>query len=255
VIAKHQKDIDGLRAAGRLLSEVLREVASMAGEGVSSALLNQHAEERIKAAGAVPSFLNYTPPTAPYPYPAALCVSINDEVVHGIPSEEKIFKKGDIVSLDLGLSLAGYFVDSALTVAIGGNDEKGEKLLACTREALAAAVAAASAGNHMGDIGAAVETVVKKYNLAVVKDLGGHAVGKSVHEKPFIANYGKPGHGEALVEGMVLALEPIVSEGKGAIDVAEDGWAYGTRDHSRTAHFEQTILIAKDGAEVFTPFL
>jgi methionyl aminopeptidase len=254
MVAKTQIDIDNLRKAGQILSSVLREVAAIVTPGVSTAQLDLKAEEIIRKASAIPAFLNYQPAGAKYPFPAALCVSVNDEVVHGIPSQERVLQEGDIVSLDCGLSYNGYFVDAARTLFVGRGDEKGQRLLDGTREALSAAVSAALAGRHTGDIGAAVEAVAKQFSLAVVRDLGGHAVGRSVHEKPFIANFGAKGEGDKLVDGLVVALEPIFSEGRGTIDLAEDEWTYVTRDHSRAAHFEQTILVSKNGAEILTPF-
>lgn len=254
MIAKTQKEIVQLRHAGDILSEVLRDVAATVAPGVSTAALDLKAEELIRAHGAVPAFLNYKPSGAKRPFPAALCTSVNDEVVHGIPRESCVLKGGDIISLDLGLSFEGYFVDHCRTLFVGTGDAQGQKLLDGTREALAAAVGAAKVGGHIGDIGAAVEAVAKRYGLSVVEDLGGHAVGHSVHEKPFVANYGTVGEGGTIVDGMVLALEPIFTEGKGAIDLAGDGWTYVTRDHSRAAHFEQTILVTKTGTEILTPF-
>ena len=252
MIATTQSDIDTLRQAGSILAQVLRDTALLVKPGTTTAALDLAAEESIRAQGAVPAFLNYKPQGATYPYPAVLCVSINDEVVHGIPSEERILAEGDVVALDLGLSYKGLFVDHAVTVCVGEGDDAAQKLLAGTKEALSVAISAVKAGGHVGDIGAAVEGVARKYNLAIVTDLGGHAVGKSVHEKPFIANAGTAGTGEKLVEGMVLAIEPILTEGRGAITLAEDEWTYRTRDHSRAAHFEHTILITKDGAEILT---
>ncbi len=255
MIAKTQEDIVALRESGRILSAVVAQLAAMVAPGVTTAKLDLKAEELIRAAGAVPAFLNYKPSGARYPYPAALCISVNDEVVHGIPKEESVLKEGDIVSLDLGLSYKGYFTDHCKTVFVGKGDAQGQKLLDGTREALSAAIAAATVGGHVGDIGAAVAAVAKRYGLSVVEELGGHALGKSVHERPFIANYGNPGEGEKLSEGLVLALEPILAEGKGRIDLADDEWTYVTRDHSLAAHFEQTIILTKKGPEIVTPFL
>ncbi len=257
MIAKTNIEIENLRQAGKILSRVLAATKPMVKEGTTTAELDVFTEKMIRDEGGVPAFLNYKPSGAKYPYPAVLCVSVNDEVVHGIPSEEHFLKDGDMVTLDLGLSYNGYFVDSAITVLVGTgtDDPKGQKLMDATREALAAAVAAAKMGGRIGDIGAAVEAVARRYQLAVIEELGGHAVGKSVHEKPFIANVGKVGEGEKIVEGHVLALEPILCEGKGKISLLEDQWTYVTRDGSRAAHFEQTILITKNGPEILTPFL
>lgn len=156
------------------------------------------------------------------------------------------------MTLDLGLSYNGYFVDSAVTVCVGEETPEAHKLIKATEEACMAAIKAAQVGGHIGDIGAAVEVVAKKYNLAIVEDLGGHAVGKSVHEKPFIANEGERGTGPKLLEGMVLAIEPMLAEGKGAITLAEDEWTYVMRDGSRAAHSEHTVLLTKNGPEILT---
>ncbi len=255
MIVKTEHEITELRHAGKILSYVLKEVSLLLNTGVTTAELDLLAERIIREEGAIPAFLNYRPSGAKFPFPAALCVSINDEVVHGIPSEEKVLQKGDVVSIDLGLSYNGYFVDSARTFFVGEGDEIGQKLMDGTRESLAAAIKATRVGGRVGDIGAAVEEVAHKYGFAVVAELGGHAVGKAVHERPFISNVGIKGEGEKIVEGMVLALEPIFAEGNGAVSLLGDHWTYATRDGSRAAHFEQTILVTKKGVEILTPFV
>lgn len=268
MIAKTEEELKNLRAAGKILAGVLHDLALRAKDGVSTAELDLFAEHVIRARGAVPAFLGYKPEGAATPYPAALCVSINDEVVHGIPSAARLLRKGDVVALDLGLSYNGYFVDAARTLRVGYEDKgeiigekslmasdpdaKGRALIAATKEALAAAIAVTRPGGHIGDIGAAVGRVAKKYKFSVVEDLGGHAVGRAVHEKPFIANEGKEGEGEEIVEGLVLAIEPMFAEGKGAIVLGADQWTYKMKDHSRAAHVEDTVLVTKIGAEVLT---
>lgn len=252
MIIETEEDKKQLRAAGNILSGVLKDLEALCKEGTTTAELDLAAEHAIKAQGAVAVFLGYRPEGAPSAYPAALCVSLNDEVVHGIPSSKRILRNGDIVSLDLGLSYNGYFVDSARTLTVGAGDANARKLLAATREALDAAVGAARAGAHTGDIGAAVERVARKYRLGVVKDLGGHAVGRAVHEKPFIGNEGVEGEGDLITAGMVLAIEPMLSEGKGDIITAADGWTCKMRDRSRAAHFEQTIIVTDGAPEILT---
>lgn len=252
MIAKTKEDKENLRAAGKILADVLREVARLAVPGTSTAFLDLVAEEMMRARGTVPAFLHYKPEGAAYPYPAALCVSINDEVVHGIPSENTILREGDIACLDLGLSYNGYFVDHAVTVAVGKIDRSSLELMNATREALDAAIAVARVGGHTGDLGAAVEKIANERGFAVVKDLGGHGVGRAVHERPFIENVGTEREGEEIPEGAVLALEPMFSLGKGDITLDPDGYTYRMRDGSRAAHFEHTILITKDGAEILT---
>ena len=252
MIARTEEQKKGLRTAGMLLAEVLRGTALRIAPGVSAAELNAFAEKEIRVRGAHPVFLNYETDGSPYPYPAAICVSRNDEVVHGIPTKEKILNDGDIVSLDCGLSYEGFVADAAITVAVGKGNAEEERLVEGTKEALSAGIGAAKAGGHVGDIGEAIAAVAKKYDLAVVRDLGGHATGEELHEAPYIANFGVGGHGEKLQLGHVLALEPIFTLGRGAIMLSKDGWTYTTSDHSRAAHFEDTILIGENGAEILT---
>ena len=239
--------------AGHRLAVVLAVLKKKVAPGVTSEELDDLAEHLIREGGDTPSLIGYTPDGAARPYPATLCVSVNDEVVHGIPNESpKTLKEGDIVGLDLVLTHQGVVVDAATTVPVGRVDAASEKLLRATEEALAAGIAAAQPGGHMGDIGHAIQKVIERAGLSVVKDLGGHGVGGDVHEEPFVPNYGRPGTGAKLSLGMVLALEPIATLGKGAITLAPDGYTCRTRDGSRSAHFEHTILIEKDGALVIT---
>jgi len=187
------------------------------------------------------------------PYPATLCISVNDEVVHGIPNEvPKTLKEGDIVSLDLGLIHEGFVSDSAVTVGVGVVDAKAQKLMDTTQAALEAAIFAAVAGGRVGDISYATEQAFKGSPFSVVKILGGHGVGASVHEEPWIANAGHAGTGPLLKKGMVLALEPIANEGKGGVTIASDGYTYRTKDGSRSAHFEHTIIVEDGEALVVT---
>jgi methionyl aminopeptidase len=252
MIAKTQEEIQNLRTAGKILAQALREVSRLVKPSVSTAALDLAAEKYIRDNGCVPAFLNYSQEGSAYPFPAALCVSIDDEVVHGIPREDRIIKKGELVMLDLGLSYKGYFSDAAITVVAGQGDEKGKKLIEATQEAIAAAIKVAKPGATTGDLGAAIETVGKKYGLGIVEELGGHSLGKVPHEKPFVPNAARAGTGEKLVEGLVLAIEPIFTEGRGDIVLADDEWTYLTADHSRSAETEHTVLITKNGAEVLT---
>ena len=252
MIATTPEEIKALRAGGKILAGVLADVAALCKEGISTAELDLACAHAIRARGASPAFLNYQPDGASYPFPASLCVALNDEVVHGIPNEKTILRKGDLLTIDAGLSYQGYFVDAARTLCIGACDESAHKLIAATKEALQGAIAAARVGAHIGDIGAVVAGIANKYNFGVVKDLGGHGVGSSVHEKPFIANEGRRGEGERIVAGMVLAIEPMLAEGKGNIVLDEDEWTYRMRDGKRAAHFEDTVLITDTGAEVLT---
>lgn len=239
--------------AGKRLAFVLAALRAAALPGVTTEELDDLAEQLIVSGGDEQCFLGYTPEGAGRPYPATLCVSINDEVVHGIPNESvKILKEGDIVGLDLGLRHEGIVVDAAITVAVGQVSDEVQKLLYATENALAAGIEAAKPGNHVGDIGAAIQREIEGAGFKVIKELGGHGVGDLVHEEPFIPNYGKPGEGELLEEGMVLALEPISAAGKAAVTLAPDGYTYRTKDGSKSAHFEHTILIEKGGALVVT---
>lgn len=252
MIAKTHDDIAGLRAAGKLLAEALRRTAALVKPGVATAALDLAAEKFIRDGGAVPAFLNYQPEGSAYPFPAALCVSINDEVVHGIPSEERLVEEGDIVMLDLGLSLNGYFADAAVSVIAGTAGEEDRRLIDATEEALKAALRHVKPGNRIGDIGAAIEAVAKARGLGVVDDLGGHSLGRVPHEPPFVPNTGRAGTGPVLEEGLVLAIEPIFTLGGGDIELLDDEWTYVTADGSRSAETEHTVLVTRDGAEILT---
>ena len=238
---------------GARLAKILAAVAAKVAPGVTSEELDDLAERLIREGGDEPCFLGYTPEGADRPYPAALCVSINDEVVHGIPNESvKALKEGDIVGLDLGLAHGGIIVDAAVTVPVGAVDEKAKKLLAATKRALDAGIKEARPGKHTGDISHAIQKEIESAGFTVVKELGGHGVGERVHEEPFIPNYGRPGTGAPLQEGMVLALEPISAEGKASVILSSDGYTFRTKDGGKSAHFEHTILIEKDRARIIT---
>lgn len=239
--------------AGSRLAAVLCALRAKVAPGVTSEELDDLAEQLIRDGGDEPIFLGYTPEGAGRPYPATLCVSINDEVVHGIPNESlRALKEGDIVGLDLGLRHEGIVVDAAITVPVGKVSDESEKLIRATEEALAAGIAAARVGGHVGDISHAIQKEIEKAGFTVVKELGGHGVGERVHEDPFIPNFGRPGEGELLEEGMVLALEPISSAGKAAVALAPDGYTFRTKDGSRSAHVEHTILLEASGARIIT---
>ncbi|MEK7081471.1 MAG: type I methionyl aminopeptidase [Patescibacteria group bacterium] len=247
-----EKEIQILRKGGQRLSSVLRKVAKEIKPGISTKELDNLAEKLIREGGDEPAFLNYTPDGAKFPYPATLCVSINNEVVHGIPSDKRILKDGDIVGLDLGLKHAGFFTDMAMTVPVGGIDKEAKKLIEITEKSLIKGIAAAKSGGFVGDIGEAIENFVKPHGYGIVKILGGHGVGKKVHEDPYIPNYGKSGTGPKLVPGMVLALEPMLNEGRDKVFLDNDGYTFKTRDGKRSAHFEHTILITESKAEILT---
>lgn len=250
---KNDTERANLIEAGKRLSAVLAMLRSKVAPGVTTEELDDAAEQMIRDGGDEPCFLGYTPEGAQRPYPATLCVSINDEVVHGIPNESvKILKEGDIVGLDLGLTHNGIIVDAAITVPVGQASEETKRLLEATEQSLAAGIAQAIPGNHMGDISYAIQKEIERAGFKVVKELGGHGVGDMVHEEPFIPNFGRPGEGPILEEGMVLALEPISTAGKATVILTPDGYTYRTKDGSLSAHFEHTILIEKNGPLVVT---
>ncbi len=252
IIIKTKEEIEILREGGRRLGEVLRKTAEKVAPGISAKELNDFAESLIRQAGDEPAFLNYKPEGAPYPYPASLCVSINNEVVHGIPSAEKILKEGDIVSLDLGLKHKGLFTDSAITVPVAKITRNAQKLLNDTKEALMVGIAEARAGQRVGDISHAIEEFINKKKYGIVRELSGHGVGRAIHEDPYIPNFGRKSTGEMLKEGMVVALEPMVNLGGDDVVFDSDGYTVRTADASISAHFEHTILITQGDPEILT---
>ncbi len=255
IIIKTKEEIEILREGGKRLATILYKVKEMVKPGVSTKDLDLYAEKLIRGIGDVPAFLNYRPAGANTPFPASLCVSVNEEVVHGIPSEEKILKEGDIVSIDLGLKHRGLFTDMAITVGVGAVSPASQKLMDVTEKALQVGIDAAMGGNTVGDIGHAVESFVrgqKGLTYGIVEVLSGHGVGKAIHEDPYIPNFGKAGKGAKLVPGMVVALEPMLNNGTKNVTLDEDGYTFRTADGKKSAHFEKTILITEGEAEVFT---
>ena len=253
MIVKGERESATLIEAGKRLAHVLAAVKALVAPGVSTETLDELAERLIREGGDLPAFLGYRPEGARRAYPATLCVSINDEIVHGIPNESpKTLHEGDIVSLDLGLEHEGVIVDAAVTVPVGRADKSSLELILATERALVAGIKAAKPGARLGDVSAAIQKEIEGAGFTVVKELGGHGVGGAVHEEPWIANFGRKGAGPELVEGQVLALEPIAAIGKGAIKVRPDGFTYATRDGSRSAQSEHTILLEKDGARIVT---
>jgi methionyl aminopeptidase len=245
----------GVIEAGRRLGEVLEKVAEAVRPGISTEELDALSEKLIRDGGDVPAFKGYRPEGARRPFPATCCISVNDEVVHGLPSA-RVLKEGDIVSLDLGLTHDGYIMDSALTVPVGKVSKEATELMRATQASLEAAINATRANNsgpaRIGDISHATELAFKGTPFSIVKALGGHGVGREVHEEPFIANFGHPGTGPEVVQGMVLALEPIATTGKAAVFIAPDGFTYRTKDGSLAAHFEHTILVDEHETIVLT---
>jgi len=253
ITIKTKKEIDTLREGGKRLFEILRILSEAVKPGVSSFELSELTEKLIKEGGDTSSFFGYTPHGAKRPYPASLCFSVNDEVVHGIPNEEeKFLKEGDIVSLDCSIVHKGLITDSAVTVPVGKIDDGAKKLLKITREALQAGITMARAGNTVGDIGFAIESYVAPYRYGIVRELAGHGVGYEIHEEPYVPNFGTKGEGATLKEGMVIAIEPMLNEGKASIKLDSDGYTYRTRDGKRSAHFEHTVAVTSKGAEILT---
>jgi len=253
VTIKTKEEIAKLKEGGKVLHDLLHFLAGEVREGVSTKYLESLARKEIEEVGAKPAFLKYTPHGADRPFPAALCVSVNDVVVHGIPNENPIIiKNGDIVTIDTGLCYKGMYTDSAITIPCGEIDEKAKLLLKATKEALNMAIKVVRDGATTGSIGAAIEKVAKKYKFFPAEDLGGHGVGYSQHEDPFIPNFKMRGDGVVLKEGMVLAIEPMLNEGTSKVDFLSDGYTVVTHDGSRSAHFEHTIVVTKNGAEILT---
>lgn len=255
ITIKTPKEIEILREGGKRLARILHTVSLEVKPGVTTDFLNNKAEELIRAGGDTSAFLNYKPKGARRPYPASLCVSINDEVVHGIPNEKpRVIAVGDVVSLDLGLIHNKLITDHAVTVIAGKTNEKAEKLLKITREALYVGIDSAKAGARTGDIGFAIESFVKPYKFGIMEELAGHGVGYAVHEDPFVPNYGNKGEGALLQSGMVIAIEPMLTLGSPAVFIAKDGYTFKTKDKSLAAHFEHTVVITEKGAEILTQF-
>src|SRR3989344_2354761 len=248
ILLKSAQEIEILREGGKRHAQILKDLAAQVKPGISTLILEEEALRMIKELGDQPAFLGYKPAGAKRPYPAALCISINDEIVHGIPNEaERIIKEGDIVSLDLGLKHGGLITDSAITVPCGVIDDESRRLLEVAELALQRGLDAAMPGMTIGDIGFLISSAVRGSGFSLAKDLAGHGVGYSVHEEPFVPNFGSQGKGEKLVVGMVLAIEPMVNAGKPGIKLSYDGYTIRTADGSRSAHFEHTVAITEEG--------
>ena len=247
---KTKDDIERLRKSGALLAGVLEEIKQNALPGVSLADLDRIAEEYIKKAGAKPAFLGYVPEGAQEPYPASLCASLNDVVVHGIPSAYTL-REGDVLSIDLGVDLEGFITDAAITIGVGKIAREHQELITTAERALEAAITVCVPGNHLGDIGFAIENKVRTAGFSVVQGLTGHGVGFKLHEDPVVYNYGTQKTGLELQPGLVLALEPMISAGSGLIEEMKDG-SFKTKDESVTAHVEHTVAVTNEGPVVLT---
>jgi methionyl aminopeptidase len=242
ITIKSPREVETMAAAGRIVAEALAVVAREVRPGVSTEALDRIAEQFIRShPGARPSFKGL------YDFPATLCTSINQEVVHGIPSSKRILKEGDLLSVDVGVWLEGLHADSAATFPVAPVSPEAQKLLRVTQEALVAGMAQARAGNHVGDIGHAVQQVAEGAGYSVVRELVGHGIGASFHEEPQVPNYGKPRRGPRLVAGMTIAIEPMINVGGAEIRTLEDKWTVVTEDGSLSAHFEHTVAIQENG--------
>ena len=245
VSIKSEHEIELMRHAGHLLEQVHDELASHIKPGISTKELDRIGEDMIRSMGCIPNFKNYQG------FPASFCISLNDEVVHGFPSNRKL-KKGDIITIDIGACYKGYHGDSAWTYKVGEITPEEEALLKNTEESLFIGLAQIKPGNRIGDIGNAIEQFAKKNHLGVVKELCGHGVGTTVHESPDVPNYGKAGTGPLLREGMVIAVEPMLTLGSPSIYIEDNDWTVVTQDHSPSAHYEHTVVVTKDGYEILT---
>lgn len=245
IIRKTPREIALLKEAGRIVALVHQELKKSIVSGITTKEIDKLSEKIIRQFGATPSFKGYQG------FPGAVCVSINDMVIHGIPGHQKL-KNGDIVSVDVGACYQGYHGDSAWTYAVGEVSDEAKRLMKVTEEALYEGLKQAKPGNHVGDISAAIENYVRKNGYTSPEDYTGHGVGTSIHEDPMVPNYGKYGHGPLLKPGMVIAVEPMVHAGKKEVKVLKDGWGVVTADHSLAAHYEHTIVITEDGYEILT---
>lgn len=247
IVCKSATEIEKMRRSGRIVREVLDHVRSLVKAGATTMELERAAEKKMKDLGAKPAFKGY------YDYPCVLCTSVNEEIVHGIPSDKRVLNKGDIVSVDCGVVLDGYYGDAAITVPVGdGIKPELQKLLEVTEKSLYRAIEATRIGNAVGDVGAAVQEYVEANGFSVVREFVGHGIGTRLHEEPQVPNFGVRGHGARLREGMVLAIEPMVNYGKPETRVLSDKWTAVTADGSYSAHFEHCVAVTRDGPVILT---
>lgn len=247
IMIKSSQEIEKMRRSGQAVREILEYVRGLVKPGVSTMDLENAAAARMHEMGVKPAFKGYRG------YPAVLCTSVNSEVVHGIPSAERVLREGDIVSIDTGVVIDGFYGDSATTVAVGEKvNPKTQKLLKVTEKSLQRGIEAVKAGATLGDIGAAVQQAVEAEGFSIVREFVGHGIGTRLHEDPQVPNYGRSGQGQKLREGMVFCIEPMVNAGRPEVQVLDDGWTAVTEDGSLSAHFEHTIAVTKDGALILT---
>lgn len=243
--AKTQEELELMRTAGRIVGEFLKLIEKEVKPGVTTRRLDEIAEAFIRSQGALPAFKGY------YGYPATICASVNEEVVHGIPGA-RVLKEGDIIGVDVGAKYKDYYADAARTFAVGRIDAEAKRLIDTTRKSLEEGIAKAVEGNRLSDISWAVQSFAEKNGFSVVREYVGHGIGKNLHEEPQLPNFGPPGNGPRLLEGMALAIEPMLNCGGHEVKVLADGWTVVTRDGKRSGHFEQTVFVGKKKAEVVT---
>jgi methionyl aminopeptidase len=246
IVCKSAAEIVKMRRSGHIVRQVLDYLRGMVAPGVTTMDLERAAENKIKELGAKPAFKGY------YDYPCVLCTSLNEEIVHGIPSEKRVLKAGDIVSIDCGVVIDGYYGDAAITIPVNGLKPETQKLLAVTEASLYKGIEQVRIGNSIGDVGAAVQEYVEANGFSVVREFVGHGIGTKLHEEPQVPNFGTRGHGAKLREGMVLAIEPMVNSGKPGARVLDDKWTAVTTDGSFSAHFEHCVAVTKNGPMILT---
>jgi methionyl aminopeptidase len=248
ITLKSDRELNLMRKAGGIVAQILNEMAEMAKPGVTTAEIDRFAELRTKELGATPAFKGY------HGFPATVCISVNHEVVHGIPSPKRVLKDGDIVGLDFGVIYQGWYGDSARTIPVGKISSEAQKLLDATQTALMKGIEQCREGNRVFDIGHAVQNHVEPLGYSVVREFVGHGIGRALHEEPQVPNYGPKGKGLLLKAGMVLAIEPMINAGSHEVEVLADGWTAVTADRSLSAHFEHTVAITANGPEILTVF-
>jgi methionyl aminopeptidase len=251
IVLKSPQEIDAIRASGRIVATVLSEVRQMVKPGVTLLELDKRADDIVRDHGAKSSFKGYKPESAPYPFPATLCLSVNDEIVHGIPTSRKL-KEGDVLKIDCGVLLNGYHGDSAITVGVGKIAPKAQKLIEITEACFWAAADKMRAGNRFGDVGAAIQTVAEPAGFSVVREYTSHGVGRDLHEGFSLLNYGTPGVGMLLRPGLTVALEPMINEGKWGTRIKKDGWTVVTIDGKLSAQFEHTVAVTDGDPQILT---
>ena len=246
IFLKSPWEIEKMRRSNAIVAEILARLREAIKPGITTLELNRLAEDLCRRKGAKPAFKGYRG------YPFSLCVSVNEEVVHGFPSKKRVLKEGDIVSLDFGVLYDGYYGDAAITVPVGEISERAKRLLRVTEEALYKGIEQAVVGKRLGDISSAIQRYVEAHGYSVVRQFVGHGIGRALHEDPQVPNFGKPGRGIKLKEGMVLAIEPMVNEGTYEVEILADGWTAVTKDRKLSAHFEHTVAITQNGPEILS---